>query len=90
MLLLIGQVDEYIVKVIDGEVINIGPYTIVNIGLKRSRYICQSEGQNLLFKLTLAGLEYSLEFVSCCDLDEVVGSPKVLSTEGPGFTHSIE
>jgi hypothetical protein len=90
VLLLIGRVDEYIVKVAHGEVVNIRPYTIVNVCLKRRRCICQPEGHNSVFELTIVGLECSLELVTFLHSDEVAGVAEFQFREDPGFAHSIE
>ena len=86
----IGRVDEYIVKVTQGDVLNIGHLTIVDVSLKRSRWVCQPEGHNFVFELTIAGSEYRLEFFSSFDSDEVVGIPEAQLSEDLGFVHSIE
>jgi len=44
----------------------------------------------MVFELTIAGSECSLEFVSFFDPDEVVGIPEVQLSEDLGFAHSIE
>jgi hypothetical protein len=90
LLLLIGRVDKYIVKVTPGEVFKIRPLIFVNVSLKRRRCICQPEWHNLVFELTIAGLECSLELVAIIDSDEVVRVPEVQFSNDPGFVHSIE
>jgi len=90
MFLLIGRVDEYIVKVTNGEVVNRGPWTILDVSPKGSRWVCQSEGHNLVLEPTIGGSECSLDFVSFFDQDEVVGIPEVQLGEDSVFRHSIE
>jgi hypothetical protein len=90
VLRLIGGVDEYIVKVTLGEVANIRPQKIDNVGLKRRWCICQPKGNNSVFELTIAGSEGSLELVPFFDSDEVVGILEFQFSEDPGLAHSIE
>jgi len=77
LLFIICGVDESIVKVTQGGVINIMRWRIINVCVKHHRSISQPKGHKSIVELTIAGLEWSLELVVFIDSDEVVGVPEV-------------
>jgi hypothetical protein len=73
MLFHIGSVDEHIVKVTHGEVVNIRSYTIVNVSLKCHLCICEPQRHNYVFELKKVGSECCLELVAFLHSNELIG-----------------
>jgi len=90
MLLFVGRVDECVIEVAHGEVVDIRPQAVVVVALKAGRCICQSEGHHLVFELAVAGSKCHLVPVALFDADEMVGIPEVQPGEDRSTAHTIK
>ena len=90
MLLFVGRVDEYVIEVAHGEVVDIRPQAVVDVTLEGGRCICQSERHDPVFELAVAGSKCRLVLVAFFDADEMVGIPEVQPVEDPSSAHPIK
>lgn len=85
-----GPVDQYTITISIGRVINRGQLTVINVRLKRSRFICQPDNHISVFDISIVDRHCSLPLVTCLDLNVVVTVAVRQIGEDQGFTHLIE
>jgi len=89
MRLFIGRVDQYIIEVPHGEVINKMPQAVVNVTMDVRRGIRQCEEHNPVLELAVTGSKCHLVLVAFLDAHEMVSIPELGPGKNPHSAHTI-